>query len=204
MEHTKTDRQAAGHTEEQAASQQSSEHSENDLGRIQDILFGSHVREISAALDQLKKEMTKNMADLQAESNSRVDALAKDFRAELDAVKESLKKESTDRKQTSDKNTIEINNAISRASDELRSDIELTDKKCQESGNQLEARLGKISEQFSIKLDTVNRHVTTQLNDSMSKLRHDKMDRSSLATLLSDMASQVTESNNQQKEMKKK
>ncbi|MCC6344535.1 MAG: hypothetical protein IT166_20215 [Bryobacterales bacterium] len=156
----------------------------NNVDNIRDILFGSQMRDYDTRFARLEETLLKESSDLRETTRKRLDALEAYIRKELDSLSARLKAEREERS-TSVKQ-------MSKDLKDLGEDLSQRIGGLQDQSSEAQAELrGEILEQSKNLADEIHSkelEITSLLERRFQELRNDKTDRSTLASLLTEVA----------------
>jgi len=155
-----------------------------NVDKIRDILFGSQMREYERKFQRMEERIGKEISSLREESSKRIDSLESYVNKELEALGDRLKGEQSQRTEAVEELTAEIAKAA-----------KLLEKKIGE----LEDTLGKntrdlrqqiLDQSKTLSGDIGKRYEETNeaLDRAAGELREDKVDRSALSEMLTELA----------------
>ena len=140
---------------------------------MRDILFGSHMREVERRFARLEERLLKETQDLKEEVKRRLEALESFARAESESLADQLRGERGERLEstrTLERRDTTLDEALTKGHRELR--------------QQMLEQHQRLSDDIRQKID----EVLASLARETGELRSDKADRSTIATLLTEMA----------------
>jgi DNA repair exonuclease SbcCD ATPase subunit len=156
----------------------------NNVDKIRDILFGSQMRDYDTRFARLEETLLKESSDLRETTRKRLDALEGYIKKELESLSARLKSEREERS-TSFKQ-------LSKDLKDLGEDLSQRIGELQDHSSEAQAELRKeILEQSKNLADEIyskEQEITSLLERRFQELRNDKTDRSTLASLLTEVA----------------
>lgn len=159
------------------------------MQRVRELLFGRKSRQIETSLSALESRLLSEHQSLRAEVHERFDALETYLKSELNALVESLDREEENRRsqdQKLDEKLREIHKELTEGANALQKRLEKSDREHREE--LLEARQ-KLSEE----LRNQGEELEEKLDEQSTRLRQGKADRSTMAALLTDMATRLVD-----------
>ena len=155
-----------------------------NLEKVRELLFGSQLREQDKRFARLEERIAKELSDVRDESRRRLDSLEGYIKKEIQGLLERIKSEQTDRA-----------DADKELTQEHRESIKAAEKRL----NQVDERAGAIQrelreevlEQSKLLRDEMRKSqqdIAAAADRSTAELRSDKVDRSMLAEVLTEMA----------------
>jgi len=158
------------------------------LDQVRDILFGGQMRMVDARLRGLEERIAQEHEDLRNELNRKIAELDEASQREFAAHAERLAAERM-------KRADELK-ALSAELKEALKNLERRHVKFEEATSEADAevrdQLMKQGAVLSAELARTAERLSTELDRTASVLRSDKVDRSMLSTMLTDMAARVT------------
>lgn len=159
-----------------------------NLEKVRDLLFGGQMRDydrkfarleerLSTETAELRDEVRKRLAALEAYMKAEIESLSERLRAEQDAragAAKDLTRELRDTSQQFEQKTSQLDDLVARTHRELRQQLHAQH---QELGDDIRQRV---------------EDVLARLAREARELRADKADRSALAALLTEMAMRLT------------
>jgi DNA repair exonuclease SbcCD ATPase subunit len=160
------------------------------LDKIRDILFGNQMREYEKRFSRLEERLVKDQADLREDINKRLDNMESYVKQEIDALTGRVNKE-----------PIARDEAVKRLSQDLKNLIESVERKIIEleqqnnqSQRELRQQILEQSKNIDNEIRQNNEAILASLEQEAKKLRTDKTDRSTLATLFAELAVRLSNS----------
>ena len=155
-----------------------------NLEKVRDILFGQQSREIERRLTHSEERLRGALEGVEREAAERIADLEGFFKQELQALKERLTAESSDRLELSDRTSRQAETDRSDAERKLKAQSEAS----QASLAELREALLEQGKRFGAELKSLRETTQAALEREVSVLRHDKLDRQTLARSLADLA----------------
>jgi len=160
----------------------------DSVDKIRDILFGNQMRDFEHKFRQLQDEINKELNDLKSDSKMRIDALESFVKSEFESLNKRL--DSEQKLRTSE---------LQENSDKLETRVKVLESKLQEQENrnneqsrELRQLLLQQSKDILEKMSQKQLEDKEQLNRVKSDLNSEKVDRSVLSNLLTELALQIT------------
>jgi hypothetical protein len=158
------------------------------LDQVRDILFGGQMRMVDARLHSLEERIVLEQATLRADLGRRIAELEEASRKEFASHAERLTAERNKR--------AEDLKALSAEMKEALKNLERRHLKFEEATALADAevrdQLMKQSAAFSAELSRTSDRLTSELDRAASALRADKVDTTTLAATLTEMANKLT------------
>lgn len=173
--------------ENKSQSQPGSDVEQPDIGnidKIRDILFGGHIRDYEKRFMRVEERLTKESLDLREDTRRRFEALEQFIKSEFAALAERLQAEQRTRDEAMQgvwRGVHDTGHSLSGKLAELQDQSERAQSNLRE---QILAQSKDLSNDMRRKQD----EITEMLQREVADLNHGKTDRSSLATLLTEMA----------------
>ncbi len=172
-----------------AANSDEQEASGVQMQRVRELLFGRKSRQLETSLSALENKLLGEHQKLRAEVNERFDALESYLKSELNSLVESLDREEENRRSQDDKlgeQLREMHKEITEEANALQKRLEKSDREHREE--LLEAR-----QRLSEELRNQGEELEEKLDEQSSRLSQGKADRSTMAALLTDMATRLVD-----------
>lgn len=155
-----------------------------NIDKIREILFGGHMRDYEKRFMRVEERLTKESLDLREDTKRRFDALEAFIKAEFAALSERLQAE----QRTRDEAVLGLWRGVHDTGQALTAKLaELSEQSARAQSDlrqQILAQSNELSDEIRQKQD----ETTALLQREVADLNHGKTDRSSLATLLTEMA----------------
>lgn len=154
------------------------------ISKIRDILFGNNMTEYEKKFSTLDVKLQNELIAIQRDFDKRVNDLEQFIKTELKSISVQFKQEETERIQVIKKLTKE-NEALGGKLTQLKEKL---------SENSKETRklvLDKSKEQAN-ELQIVNRELKDAMNKNINQLDENKVERSSLAVYLTELALKIS------------
>jgi phage gp36-like protein len=156
----------------------------HSLAKVRDILFGHQMREVERRFTRLEERLLKECADLRDETRKRLDSLETYIKKEVESIADRLKNEQVERGKAV-KAVAEENKNITMSLEKRIAQFE------EETANsQREVREQILNQSKSLQDDIRQKYeeIVALVQQESQQLRIAKTDRSSLATLFSELA----------------
>ncbi len=163
----------------------------NSLDKVRDILFGNQIREVEKKFIRLEDRLVKELANVRDETRKRLDSLEIYIKKEVESLTERLKHEQSER-DTGVKALAEEHKNITNSLEKR-----LTQFEEQTTNSQRELREQILNQSNSLQDDIRQKYteILTLLEREAQELRRDKTDRSSLASLFTELAIRLNSDN---------
>ncbi len=164
--------------------------STGDLGKVQEILFGRQMRSSIDHFDKLNEQIEQRIARLS-------DSCQKQFRDlhnRLDDGIESLKLDQIERDKTHQKRMDALDRQHSSLESSLVAKLKNNSDSSAQIKQQLHSQIETTNNALSKSLEATRNEFTATLKQALAELQTQKMDRQSLSLLLNEMATQLSDS----------
>ncbi len=156
----------------------------NSLDKVRDILFGNQMREVEKRFARLEERLINESVSLREETKKRLDTIENYLKQEVESLSERLKSEQGSRN--------EALQALTEDSKKITTALEkkLTQFDEQTSNSQREMREQILDQSKKLQDDIRQKYeeMLTLLQRESEELRNAKTDRSTLASLFSELA----------------
>ena len=159
------------------------------VDKIRDILFGSQIKNYDTRFARLEDTLARETADLKETMRRRFESVEGFFRKEAEALSGRLKAEKEERNE----GLKSIARDLKTASDALAKKILELDNKTAEEQSGLRQELMQESRKLLEEIRHSSDSLTALVERRASELRDHKVDRAALASLLTEMALQLSE-----------
>jgi glutamate/tyrosine decarboxylase-like PLP-dependent enzyme len=159
------------------------------LDKVRDILFGVQMRDYEQRISQLEDKLMRESALLREEVKKRFDSLEIYIKGEINAVSDKLKSEREDRQVSVKELTREIKEAV-KASEKKNDQF---DTQLTQAQRDLRQALLDQSRTLSEEIQSKYTEMVSSLQRESQSLRNDKTDRTTLASLLTEVAMRLAE-----------
>jgi hypothetical protein len=164
----------------------------NSLDKVRDILFGNQIREVEKKFARLEERLSKEFTNVRDETRKRLDALEIYIKKEVESLTERLKNEQSER-DAGVKSLAEEQKNITVALEKKFAQFEE-----QTTNSHRELREQILNQSNSLQDDIRQKYeeIVTLLEREAKELRRDKTDRSSLASLFTELAIRINSDSN--------
>lgn len=159
------------------------------VDKIRDILFGNQMRDFERRFSQMEERMAKATHDLRDEIHKRLEALELFFKKEIQAVTDRLKTE-TGQLADADK---QLDDELKRASAALKKAIAQAEEHLSERSTELRQQILEQSKSLTEEIQTKNEEASEALRNTANHLDDAKINRSTLAEYLIEMAMRLSD-----------
>lgn len=160
-----------------------------NVEKIRDILFGNQIKDFQKRFAQLEERLAKANKDLREETHKRLEALELFFKNEHKAIKDRI---ITEVKQL-DSEDKKIQNDLETAISSVKENLNNAEEKFLELASDLRQQILDQSKALSTDIQQNNQQSIENLRDTANGLEEAKIDRSTLAEYLIDMAMRISD-----------
>jgi type VI protein secretion system component VasK len=158
-----------------------------NISKIRDILFGNNMNEYEKRFEKLETKLALSVAENKAETDKKMASLEGYFKNEIKILNEKLVEEEDSRKK-SDKRIISDIESLEESFKKFK--VATADNLS--ANNQ---QLLDLNNAMSDQMTELNRSLINRLDNSSNELQNNKVDRSSLAMMLTDLAYNIAGEN---------
>jgi hypothetical protein len=173
-----------GESQSQAANGAGVQPDMGNIDKIREILFGGNMREYDRRFSRVEEQLVKESHELREDTRKRFEALEAFVKAELAALTERLQAEQRTRDEAVSGLWLGVRESSQALSAKLGEAQEQTARAHSELRQQILSQSKDLNEEMRRRQDDV----MTLIQREVADLNHGKTDRSSLATLLTEMA----------------
>lgn len=170
---------------------------EGNVDKIRDILFGSQMKDYERKFLRLEERLVKEVTRTKDDLTKRIDTLESYLKKEMESINDRLKQEKTQR---------------TEAVKELNSEHKKTTKLLEDKLTALDEQLGTISRELRMQIleqskaltgdiTLKQQEATDALDRTAAELRDEKVDRTSMSELLTEMAIRLASENSMDSEL---
>ena len=156
----------------------------NNLGKVRDILFGSHMRDYEKRFTRLEERLVKVSTDLKDDVRRRFDALETYVKQELSLLTDQIKTEQNQRTET----LSALARELKEASGQLDKKIAQLDEQTTKNQRDLRQQLLEQSKTLNDSMQQRYEEISAVIDQAVQELRTDKTDRGTLADLFTEVA----------------
>ena len=157
--------------------------------QIRDLLFGTQIRDYEIHFARLEDTLAREVADIRDMVRRRLDAMESSFKKEADGLNVRLQAEENARRDLAKDSARELKGATDALSNKMtelehstsRANSEIRDKQAAESSKMHE------------ELQRIHAELTALLNEQAGQLRHNKVDRVMLGSLLNEVVKKISD-----------
>ena len=155
-----------------------------NIDKIRDILFGGHIRDYDKRFTRVEERLTKESLDLREDTRRRFEALEQFIKAEFAALGDRLQAE----QRTRDEAVQGVWRGLHEAGQSINARIAELQDQSERAQSNLRQQILAQSKDLSDDIRRNQEEITETLQREVADLNQGKADRSSLATLLTEMA----------------
>ena len=159
------------------------------VDKIRDILFGSQIKNYETRFARLEDTLARELSDQKETMRRRFESLEGFFRKEAEALAARIKAEREERTEVL-KN---LARELKQASDELNKKILALDNKTAEEQSGLRQELMQESRKLAEEIRHRSDSLSALVERRAGELRDDKISRAALASMLTEMAMELSE-----------
>jgi len=159
-----------------------------NVDKIRDILFGNQMRDYDRKFSNLEDRLLKEVNRVREESGKRLEALENFIKKELEAISARQKSEESDRKQS----LKTLSNEWDKAAKDLDKKLSSLDGQLTTSTRDLRQQILDQYQNLSSEISSKYHELTEMQERIASELREDKVDRTALSALLTDLALRIS------------
>ena len=175
--------------EDMPAASPSDSESEEQISKVREILFGSKSRQLESSLSRLEQKMRAEQETIRQEFHERFDSLESYIKGEVKAVLEQLEREEGNRVESVER----LDKSLREAGEEWSENSDKLNKRLDDSERDLRDQILQARQRLTDDLSSRTQELTDRLHDEARELRKGKADRTTMAALLNDMATRLTE-----------
>jgi hypothetical protein len=155
-----------------------------NIDKIRDILFGNQMRDYDRRFSRLEERLQRENGELKDEIRKRLDALESYIRNEVDALSDRLKTEQSERGDS----VKELGRELKEITQSLEKKTAQLDEVLNKNHRDLRQQALDQSKQLMEEIHAKHSSLSQSLERAVQELTVDKMERSGLADLFTEMA----------------
>jgi deoxyribodipyrimidine photolyase len=159
-----------------------------NVDKIRDILFGNQMRDYDRKFSNLEDRLLKEVSRVREESGKRLEALENFIKKELEAISDRQKNEESERKES----LKALSNEWNKAAKDLDKKLSNLDAQFTTSTRDLRQQILDQYQNLSSEISSKYHELTEMQERIASELREDKVDRTALSALLTDLALRIS------------
>ena len=159
-----------------------------NVDKIRDILFGNQMRDYDRKFSNLEDRLMKEVSRAREESGKRLEALENFIKKELQSISDRQKNEESERKQS----VKAMGNEWEKAAKDLDQKMSNLDSQLSAGASDLRQQILEQYQNLSSEMSSKYNELTEMQERIASELREDKVDRSALSALLTDLALRIS------------
>lgn len=156
-----------------------------NLEQVRDILFGKSVKEFENRFKEVQKSFMSEIAILREDNKKMFNSLENYVKTELNSIEDQMKSEIANREEADRKLADESNNILQKLNN--------LEKQFNKANSETRSQLLELNKKFSDEISDTRKELFANLNDNYNDLQNQKADRSKLATLLTEMAIELSD-----------
>lgn len=162
---------------------------EEQISKVREILFGSKSRQLENSLGRLEERLKVEQDSIRREFHERFDSLESYIKGEVKALLEQLEREGSSRVEADKK----LDERLRETGEELSDRAEQINKRLDESERELRDQILQTKERLTDDIQGRTQELTERLQSEARDLRKGKADRTTIAALLTDMATRLAD-----------
>jgi len=155
-----------------------------NIDKIREILFGGQMRDYDRRFSRVEEQLVKDSLELREDTRKRFEALEAFIKAELAALTDRLQAE----QRTRDDAVSGLWRGVHESSQTLSAKLGEAQEQTAHAHSELRQQILSQSQDLNDEMRRKQDEVTALIQREVADLNHGKTDRSSLATLLTEMA----------------
>jgi paraquat-inducible protein B len=156
----------------------------SNIDKIRDIIFGGHMRDYDRRFSRVEEQLVKESLELREDTRKRFDALEAFIKAEFAALTDRLQAE----QRTRDDAVSGLWRGVQESNQTLSAKLGEAQEQTARAHSALRQQILSQSQDLSDEMRRKQDEITALIQQEVADLNHGKADRSSLATLLTEMA----------------
>ena len=173
-----------GETQQQPTNGAGVEPDIGNIDKIREILFGGHMRDYDRRFSRVEEQLIKESLELREDTRKRFEALEAFVKAEFAALTDRLQSE----QRTRDDGVSGLWRGVHESSQALSAKLVEAQEQTARAHSELRQQILSQSRDLNDEMRRKQEEVTALIQREVADLNHGKTDRSSLATLLTEMA----------------
>lgn len=154
------------------------------MDKVRDILFGAQMREFEKRLLRMEEKLGQDQSDFREDARRRFEAIEQFLRSEVETLSARIKEERSERLESARGIEKSILDGLKAAERKLTQLDEQVGKLQRELRQQQHEQVNGLRDE----LRAVREQLSASLSRQVDDIRHDKLDRAALASLLSEVA----------------
>jgi len=158
-----------------------------NISKIRDILFGNNMNEYEKRFDQLEEKLAQSLAENKTETDKKIAALDSYLKKEFRMLNEKLIEEEESRIKSDKKLLMDI--------ESLEESLKKFKQATSENFSENHQQLMELSNSTNEQINALNKALQARLETTANQLQTNKVERSSLAMMLTDLAYKIAGEN---------
>lgn len=158
-----------------------------NISKIRDILFGNNMNEYEKRFEKLEEKLAQSVAENKADTDKKMASLEAFFKNEIKSINNKL----TEEEESREKGDRRLLTEMDALEDSLKKFKQSTSDNFSESNQQVLDLSNRISDQIT----ELNNTLVNRFESNSSQLQSSKVDRSTLAMMLTDLAYNIAGEN---------
>lgn len=159
---------------------------EENISKIRDILFGNNISEIDRRFNKIEQELHEMITSVKEDMQNKLHSFDDFFKAEISSILDQMKQEQATR-------TLEVDK-LNKDIDKLNKTIAALKDEINNNMRELRSRMMDHYKENSVNISKLEQETKKSLNKEVNQLTESKVDRNTLAVMLSDIAMKISES----------
>jgi len=159
-----------------------------NVDKIRDILFGGQMRDYEKRFKRLEERFSQEQMNFREDILQRLHQLEERLQGEVDTLDSKTKVERQERVQVQQ----DLESEIKSLKNELNSRLSQLDEQLSKDIKNLRQQMLNKFQELGLQLRQQNDNLTNLINQEVSQLQEDKVNRTDLATFLNEMAVRLT------------
>lgn len=165
---------------------------EDDLGKVQELLFGNQLRAINQKIMLVHKDFKQSISDLDSKLDSKMSEFDETTKREFSSLTEQLRAETKARENAVENSGMELR----KSGNNLQDRINAMEKTHSAAKNSLEDQMRQAVRDLERAVEETRAELQSQLDGEATKLNDNKVDRAALSELLGGIAQQISSIDN--------
>ncbi|MEZ4607513.1 MAG: hypothetical protein R2880_06595 [Deinococcales bacterium] len=160
---------------------------EGGIEQVRDLLFGSQVKEQEKQLSQLEQRIMREHEVLRSDVRQQLNELESFLKQEFDSLSQRLKREESSRHEAHE----QMGHSLKEFSQKVQRQFQQVEERTTSAEQALRQQLLERNKQLGDEMQRRYEHLNSKLLELINEQNFKQMDRSSLSTLLMDMAMRI-------------
>jgi exonuclease VII large subunit len=161
----------------------SGSHEVEDISKIRDILFGNNMNEYEKRFDLLEKKLAHSISENKEETEKKILSLENYLRKEFKLLNDRLQEEEDSRMKSDKKIIMEI--------ESLEEGLKKFKQTTSDNFSEEHQQMHELSNSLNNKISELSKSLQERMESYANQLQNNKVERSSFAMLLTDLAYKI-------------